>query len=297
MSFRQPVNDTAPGPNNQIWIRQRYSWRRSFWPAGSQCTSASINAQTPIANGMGLLNCSVGISCGSWTTISADVPCTDFSPTSDHSSGERYDLLILPINTVSTVGFSGNAWPVLAGGGNGSWQLTTGINLNVRPDMILNTSPVAATLPIVYRPIGIPSTYTVSVSDMNSLDVMRCRWSTNNSAMNSNGFDECGSICPSTLPSSVVLNGTTCSLTFTLTSTLSYGVAMQIEDFYNSSSTMPMSSVPVQFLLRGVTPPGGCGSPPHGHGQSAWLWFVQFCVFLSYDIFPFFSSLHWYTRR
>ena len=145
------------------------------------------------------------------------------------------------------MGFFGGTWPSFAFRGNGAWQLTAGANLLVRADGMLNTSAFSATLPFIYRPIGTPSVYTVPISDIDPLDLVRCRWSTNNSLMNSNGFDECGSICAS----SFVLNGTTCTLAFTLTSNMSYGIALQIEDFYNSPSVIPMSSVPVQFSSQG----------------------------------------------
>ena len=43
-----------------------------------------------------------------------------------------------------------------------------------------------------------------------------------------------------------------------------YAVALQVEDFSSESSTMPMSSVPVQFLVEVVnvpTPPAGVIPP------------------------------------
>ena len=48
-----------------------------------------------------------------------------------------------------------------------------------------------------------------------------------------------------------------------------YAVALQVEDFISESSTVAMSSVPVQFLVKvvpiapaGVTPPTFVGSTP-----------------------------------
>ena len=73
--------------------------------------------------------------------------------------------------------------------------------------------------------------------------------------------DECGGICnPSgTPPGTTLVN---CTLNFTgLVAGASYAVAIQIEDFINSSSNVPMSSVPVQFLIQ-VLPTPQCSLLP-----------------------------------
>ena len=41
-----------------------------------------------------------------------------------------------------------------------------------------------------------------------------------------------------------------------------YAVALQVEDFATTSSTTPMSSVPVQFLVNIFTSTVSCGSEP-----------------------------------
>ena len=65
-----------------------------------------------------------------------------------------------------------------------------------------------------------------------------------------------------------------CKLTYNANGALGwYAVAIQVEDFISSSSTTPMSSVPVQFLVLvqqitvppGVTAPAFVGTtPPDG---------------------------------
>lgn len=62
-----------------------------------------------------------------------------------------------------------------------------------------------------------------------------------------------------------VLIGSNCTLVFTLASSQVgqyFAVALQIEDFYASSSTTPMSSVPIQFLFYAVAAPGSCSVRP-----------------------------------
>ncbi|CAF4563621.1 unnamed protein product [Rotaria socialis] len=91
---------------------------------------------------------------------------------------------------------------------------------------IFNNAPVAA----VMFPINIQQNHktliTVSISDQDG-DIIRCRW-----ANSSNGVDECSSIAAS-----------------------GYAIALMVEDFINSSSTTPLSSAPVQFIVKIITPP------------------------------------------
>ena len=245
-------------------IRQRHAWRRTFFPVASRCTDARITAQGLIGSG-GTLACYAG-TCGSYTSISADVICTDFStdPTLDYSSGERVFTVNLPLNRSFTVGFNGFDWMVLAIRGNGPWMITGRIGLNVRPDGIINTSPVTTTLPVIYRQIAIQHVHVIQMSDADGLDTLRCRWSTNNVAPNTNwnSYDECGSVCDPTLPAGTQLFQNNCTLVFTLTVASYYAVALQIEDFYTPTSPTPMSSVPIQFLFLGRTAPGGCSLRP-----------------------------------
>ncbi|CAF4550320.1 unnamed protein product [Rotaria sp. Silwood1] len=74
-------------------------------------------------------------------------------------------------------------------------------------------------------------------------------------------IDECGDICyPNSVPNGTTL--TNCTITFTgLKAGVWYGIAIQVEDFIDNTSTTPMSSVPVQFLIY-VQPQPACSNRP-----------------------------------
>lgn len=260
------MNTTPSGTTAKILIRQRHSWRRSYW--STTCTDTTIAAGSLIGSGTGSLACYAGnLGCSSYTNLSADVYCTDFStdPLLDYSSGEQFNDIDLPLNRSFTIGFYGVNWMALAIRGNGRWQISGKIDLTIRPDGIINTSPVTTTLPVIYKTINIQHVHIIQMSDANSQDTLRCRWSTNNVAPNNtnqNGYDECGSVCAPTLPPGYHLFPENCTLVFTLTAANYCAVALQIEDFYTPSSIMPMSSVPIQFLFLGRPAPSGCSTPP-----------------------------------
>jgi hypothetical protein len=245
------------GTTATVSIHQRYSWQRSaFAPI---CTNAQIAAQTLVGSGTGNLTCTVGV-CSPFTTISADVYCTDFSVGTDFSSGARYDVQALRVNQTYIIGLISTVWSALAIGGNGLLSVVGKIDLTLRLDGLLNSSPVTSTLPVLYRPINVQHVHTVRMSDADITDTLRCRWATVTG--NTNGYDECGSICAPSLPPGHTLFPNNCSPIFMLTATLYYAVALQIEDFYTSSASTPMSSVPIQFLFYGIAAPLGCYSSP-----------------------------------
>jgi hypothetical protein len=116
------------------------------------------------------------------------------------------------------------------------------------------------------------------MADADSTDTLVCRWAvggpssgtpaTAAAAINNTvqHIDECGSlgVCQTAIPGAVLI-GYNCTLVFNLTAAQTnqyYAVALQIEDFYNSNSTTPMSSVPVQFLFYAVAAPTNCTVRP-----------------------------------
>ena len=243
-----------------------------------------ISSVALIASGTGSMSCFSGSpSCLAFGSVPADVYCTDFSSTTDYSSGERYDTYSLPIGGTYVLGFSSSAWLLLAIGGNGAWQVTNRIQLSLRPDGVLNTSPVTSTLPVIYRTINVQHTHIVQMADADGTDTLRCRWATSNSPSNNNNWNECGSVCSPSLPTGFSLSPNNCTITYTITALNYYAVALQIEDYYTSSSSTPMSSVPIQFLFYGISAPSGCSTPPSIIGVRPNLGMRFLISFVSYS--------------
>ena len=248
------MNNTPSGTNVQIQLRQRYSWRRGVAP----CTPAIIIAQGLIGDSSSV-PCYTG-TCTGWTSLNTQTACTDFSANLDVSSGEKIDLRTVNLGISFSIGFVSGAWFAnLVVGANGNWNLVTRINTATRPDGLLNSSPVATTLPIIYKAIGVTHVHVVQMSDFDGTDVLRCRWSTTGS--NFNSYNECGGVC-SGVPSATLFSNN-CTLRFQLVTNAWYAaVALQIEDYYDTVASTPMSSASLQFLFYGYTTPGGCSVQP-----------------------------------
>ncbi|UJR34575.1 hypothetical protein I4U23_027351 [Adineta vaga] len=264
----RPLNPKPFGTTAKILIHQRYFWNRGwgyFEPTNFVCTEADVAAQTPInVNPNDNLTCLQNCPSSTYPSpgLSVSTKTTDCQQLIESLAGETYVKLTLPLTTSITIGYQSNQWMSnLAEGGNGDWSIVNRLNLGLRPDGYINSSPVTNTLPVIFYLINTPIVHIVQMADNDPSDILRCRWSNANSASNYNQEDECKGICYGP-PLSYTLTESNCTLSFILTSAITYyPVALQIEDFYDSTYTTPMSSVPIQFLFRGYIPSSSCTAP------------------------------------
>ncbi|CAF0791008.1 unnamed protein product [Adineta ricciae] len=265
----RPLNSTPSGSSAQILIHQRYFWNR-IWGSFSPpyCTEANVAAQTPIPvyeDMICLKNCtSSTYPSGGLSTAMTTTDCQT-NVIIQSWAGERYDTLNLPLTTSITIGYQSSAWMtgLYIRAASGAWSIVNRLNLGLRPDGYINTSPVTNTLPVVFYQRGVAVAHVVQMADNDATDILQCRWSDSNSGTNYNRIDECGCIC-SGLPAGTVLTASNCTLSFTLpTANIYYACALQIEDYYNTAATSPMSSVPIQFLFYVyVTSGSACAQRP-----------------------------------
>ncbi|UJR17320.1 hypothetical protein I4U23_004215 [Adineta vaga] len=251
-----PLNNTPSGSSVSIQVRHRWSWRRSF--AGCFCDGTTIASQGTIGDNTQMV-CVSG-NCSSWIGISTLSICTDYSANLDVSSGEKATIQNLPLNSELSIDYTSSAWFVsLVVGSSTNWYVTSRINTMIRPDGYINSSPIAVTLPIIYKQINTQHVHVVQMVDFDRTDILKCRWST--ASGNINSYNECGGVCNG-VPGALLISNN-CTLQFTLTiANMFVAVAIQIEDYYNNAATTPMSSVPLQFLFYGYPIPSGCTTPP-----------------------------------
>ncbi|CAF0986798.1 unnamed protein product [Adineta steineri] len=265
----RPLNNTVTGTSTQILLHQRYFWYRLWgsFPA-PLCFESDILIQRPINVSGATLLCLRNCTSSNYPTsgLSANMITSDCDTSSIIQSwgGERYDTLTMPLTTSITIGYTGSAWmTTLWKGFSGAWAIVNRMNLAPRPDGYINSSPVTTTLPCILYQRGVPVVHIVQMADNDGTDILQCRWSNSNSTYNYNRNDECGSVCMA-LPPPYTLTGSNCTLTFTLTvANKYYACALQIEDYYDSSSPNPMSSVPIQFLFYAYNiTAGACATAP-----------------------------------
>ncbi|CAF4312553.1 unnamed protein product, partial [Adineta steineri] len=238
---------------------QTYSWTYS----DMKCSNGLIAANGNIPDYAGvssdklacITNCGTG-SAG-YSNIGVLPRCTDYSNVGDTSIGQRVDTVYLNANDDFSVAFQDDAWRSLTTASSAAWSISTRINTMLRPDNgLYNNAPVATMMSPINIPVNKPTVINVPVADADG-DTLRCRWSTK-----SNGVNECADVCPpGSLPSGTVIYPN-CTIIITGTHYDDwFAVTLMVEDFITPTSTTPLSSVPVQFLVHVVAAPT-CTTPP-----------------------------------
>ncbi|UJR38536.1 hypothetical protein I4U23_031203 [Adineta vaga] len=239
----RPVNESATGSPVAILITQTYSWTYT----NMKCVASET------------LDCisSCGSTSAGYSAIGILPRCTDFSTVGDISVGQRTDIVYLYENDDFLVAFQDTAWRDLKTNPSAAWSIAARIKIEKRADNgLYNNAPVTTMMSPINIPRNVPTVIHVPVGDADG-DNLRCRWSTK-----SGSVDECGDVCPpGSLPSgTLIFPNCTIIITGTITDAW-YAVTLMVEDFTSASSTTPLSSVPVQFLVHVVAPPT-CSTPP-----------------------------------
>ncbi|CAF1504887.1 unnamed protein product, partial [Didymodactylos carnosus] len=194
------------------------------------------------------LNCTSGCTTVvGYSSIPLANYCTDFSVPLDLTVGRQTDTVNVSLSSDFTVAFQSSAWQPLAVGSGLHWSISCTIDNLQRPDGKINTSPISTMSSPLNIPAGITQYITIPTADSDNDDV-RCRFA--------NGTVECADVCyPNSVPNgTLLLSNCTLIITGTVVNAV-YAIAIQVEDFWNTSSTTPFSSIPTQFLVKVYSPP------------------------------------------
>jgi len=164
----RPLDPSTNATTVQVLIYQRYFWDRLWGSFAIRCTEANVLAKTSIpvsdyvkcfqnCSGSGFTN----------TSVSTVLTTTDCDPNAliRSWSGEKYTTVSLSRTASITIGYYSNAWFVtnLYKASGAYWTLANRINLAKRPDGFINTSPVTATLPALFKPVNQQLVHVVQV--------------------------------------------------------------------------------------------------------------------------------------
>ena len=175
--------------------------------------------------------------------------CTDFSTEEDWSFGEHRITYTFDEGSDITMAFTGGNWiePF-----SSSWSILTSFSTAKRNDTgRINSTPRAITSPVLRLQANCNHTIRIPVTDPDN-DIVRCRWAV--------GYAECGGICDGFPGADLDLES--CSIMYTANQGVGFkAAAIVIEDFL-PGSTVPMSSVGLQFLVLVVNTMSSCSVTP-----------------------------------
>ena len=187
--------------------------------------------------------------CSESSIANVSFRCTAYSIEEDWSFGERRFTYTFNETSNITIAFTGPYW--IEPFDSKSSILTSFSTVKCNDTGRINSTPRSITTPLLRLQANCNHIIRIPVTDPDN-DIVRCRWAV--------GKDECGSICGG-FPGAD-LDPETCSITYTANQGVGFkAAAIVIEDFL-PGSTVPMSSVGLQFLVLVVNSTGSCCVAP-----------------------------------
>ena len=216
----------------------RFFWNIAFkWVSPSSCTgtsccnsAADITAGTLFGDSEGLVSQN-----GPAWTLDTQANCYDYSTTNAWSAQRRTQTQSIITSSKVTAMWSNSPWVtgVVNINNTSDWFLAVVFDLSKRADTgKINTSPVTTmnTYVILSSNCANNISVPIPVSDSDG-DVVRCRCNYNLCIFNA------------------VMDNDNCILYFNSTAVGFYAIELILEDFATASSTTPLSSVPLVFLV------------------------------------------------
>ncbi|CAF3830574.1 unnamed protein product [Rotaria sp. Silwood1] len=290
----KPVDPYTNASTVEIIIYESHSWTLIRFPCNQvKIASLGLYADTSGGGSGATIACQTSVTSCTGTGFSPFSNynyCTDFCNIVQISSGALIKKMTLNRNTNIVVGFTGGDWAteILKTSSNTSasgWAVVTRIDLTQKYP--INSSPgkflekqktitdinmvrivsVTGSLPLIRVIEGQRAIIQIPRADWDRTDDIRCRWASSTGAAG----NECGDICNNL--SGANLSASECTITWDAVrrpydisrgrATSTYVVAIMVEDFVNTASTIPMSSVPLQMLIFTYQPASGaCSTKP-----------------------------------
>ena len=249
ISWQAVQPNTTNFSSIQIKLRQVYSWYNSL----NDCGYSSISGRYLHA-----LNGTTSYE----THISASGKCISYDLDIPFITAESIETLIYSWNSTMILFYNSSTWSqsLLS---NSKIRIATFINLKTRNDSErINSSPITSMPSVITIPVNTQQVIRIPMIDIDR-DIVKCRWAINNSTYYyTPKVEECGGICQN-LPNAQLITSSNldnnCTLIVNISTVGYYAIAIQIEDFMPSAPYYPLSSIPLQFVIRGIN--DSCYSP------------------------------------
>jgi hypothetical protein len=162
-----------------ITITQTYSWN---YPLVNCTTNVPISTSAYSTGDVNLTcvgNCSTQNNYPS-TVIDIVTDCVSYSASLGMLTSQRSHNITLNENTYFWIAYRGSSWRTLQNSVGSSWSIVSLIDLIRRPDGLINTPPVPQITSPQYVIVNTTTAINIPVTDVNTGDNIRCRWSSAN---------------------------------------------------------------------------------------------------------------------
>jgi len=243
MSWKVVQQNSINSSNVEIELEQTYSWMNNL----DECQ--------PLGGPNENLTC-VPTTCSIIPSISVRGKCDSYDVDLKFVVTKSTRSFTRVLNSEMFLMYRKQNWSSnISNASNRTNSLVTMINLNRRSRTgQINSSPITSMPSVITLPINTQQVIRIPMIDTDG-DIVKCRWANRSTTYHVTSIDECASACNRnsnfTLYTSSNLDNN-CTLVVSVNSTSYYVIAIQIEDFRRATSYYPSSSIPLQFLIRGI---------------------------------------------
>ena len=174
-------NPVSPYDNSNattITMIQSYSWTYPNIICSTNVSITTPGRATQASNLTCVVDCTTD---GGYSTkpIATLTDCTSLSSSLGMMNSERSVNITLAAGAHFYVAYVGSAWVALSNPAvsGRQWSIVCSIDLRQRPDGFINTPPVSNVISPQYAIVNRTTQIRIPVSDANSGDIVRCRWS------------------------------------------------------------------------------------------------------------------------
>ena len=243
MSWKVVQQNSTNSSNVEIELEQTYSWMNNL----GECK--------PLGGPNENLAC-VSTTCSIMPSISVRGKCVSYDVDLKLVVTKSTRSFTRALNSEMFLMYRKQNWSAtISNASNRTNSLVTMIDLKTRTKTgQINSSPITSMPSVITLPINTQQVIRIPMIDTDG-DIVKCRWATSSTTYYSTNIDECASACNRnsnfTLYTSSNLDNN-CTLVVSVNSTSYYVIAIQIEDFLPAAPYHPSSSIPLQFLIRGI---------------------------------------------
>ncbi|CAF1053320.1 unnamed protein product [Adineta steineri] len=174
-----PINSSINSSVVPISIIQTYSWTYPLISCATDVPISTSGRSSSNANLTCVTDCSTD---GGYSTKPVNIltDCQTASSSLGMMTSQRSVNINLTANAHFYLAYVGSAWVSLNDPAKSGlqWSIVCSIDLRMRLDGIINTPPVASVVSPQYAIVNQTTQITIPVSDVNTGDDVRCRWST-----------------------------------------------------------------------------------------------------------------------
>ena len=243
MSWKVVQQNSTNSSNVEIELEQTYSWMNNL----GECK--------PLGGPNENLAC-VSTTCSIMPSISVRGKCVSYDVDLKLVVTKSTRSFTRALNSEMFLMYRKQNWSAtISNASNRTNSLVTMIDLKTRTKTgQINSSPITSMPSVITLPINTQQVIRIPMIDTDG-DIVKCRWATSSTTYYSTNIDECASACNRnsnfTLYTSSNLDNN-CTLVVSVNSSSYYVIAIQIEDFLPAAPYHPSSSIPLQFIIRGI---------------------------------------------